>query len=166
MEPSDDRTQRASDADRDCVAEVLRAAAGDGRLSLAELQERLEALCAAKKYGELAPVVADLPVAHPHRRQPQPPARAGPDPAVLRRVAGGRPTSRSVKAVFGGVEVIVPEDVVAVGEGMGVFGAFDDQARDQTAAGGLADRTHRRQGGVRRGERPASAARLSPVTAG
>ncbi len=35
---------RASDSDRDRVAEVLREAAGDGRLTLEELQERLVVL--------------------------------------------------------------------------------------------------------------------------
>ena len=38
---------RASDADRERVAEVLRAAAGDGRLTLEELDERLDAVFAA-----------------------------------------------------------------------------------------------------------------------
>ena len=50
-ESRDDRTMRASDADRDRVAEQLRQAAGDGRLSIAELQDRLDALYAAKTHG-------------------------------------------------------------------------------------------------------------------
>jgi hypothetical protein len=53
--------QRASHDDRERVAEVLRVAAGDGRLSLEELEERLEGCFAARTYGELAPLVADLP---------------------------------------------------------------------------------------------------------
>lgn len=52
---------RASDADREAVAERLREAAGDGRLDLEELQERLDLAFAAKTYGELAPLTADLP---------------------------------------------------------------------------------------------------------
>ncbi|WP_211244470.1 DUF1707 SHOCT-like domain-containing protein [Actinospica robiniae] len=52
---------RASDTDRDHVAERLRAAAGHGRISLDELEERLEAVYAAKTYGELVPITADLP---------------------------------------------------------------------------------------------------------
>ncbi len=52
---------RISDADRHQVAEVLRQAAGDGRIDLAELDERLEATYAAKTYGELVPITVDLP---------------------------------------------------------------------------------------------------------
>lgn len=52
---------RISDADRHRVAEVLREAAGEGRLDLDELDERLEAAYAAKIYADLVPIVADLP---------------------------------------------------------------------------------------------------------
>jgi Domain of unknown function (DUF1707) len=52
---------RASHADRDLVAEQLRVAAGDGRLSPEELDERLELALTARTYAELAAVVADLP---------------------------------------------------------------------------------------------------------
>lgn len=54
---------RISDADRHKVAEVLRTAAGEGRIDLEELDERLEATYAAKTYAELVPITADLPVA-------------------------------------------------------------------------------------------------------
>jgi hypothetical protein len=53
---------RISDDDRHKVAEVLRKAAGEGRLELDELDERLEATFKAKTYGELVPITADLPV--------------------------------------------------------------------------------------------------------
>jgi hypothetical protein len=53
---------RISDDDRHKVAEVLRTAAGEGRLDLEELDERLEATFKAKTYGELVPITADLPV--------------------------------------------------------------------------------------------------------
>ncbi|HTB56138.1 MAG TPA: DUF1707 domain-containing protein, partial [Trebonia sp.] len=46
---------RASDADRERVAEVIRQAAGDGRLTMEELDERLDAVYAAKTYAELEP---------------------------------------------------------------------------------------------------------------
>ncbi len=52
---------RISDADRHQVAEVLRDAAGEGRLDLDELDERLEATYAAKVYADLVPIVVDLP---------------------------------------------------------------------------------------------------------
>ena len=57
----DPQGMRASDADRDRAAEVLREAAAEGRLSLEELNERLDLVYAAKTYAELAPVTADLP---------------------------------------------------------------------------------------------------------
>ncbi|MBO0777173.1 MAG: DUF1707 domain-containing protein [Actinobacteria bacterium] len=52
---------RASHQDRDRVVEVLRDAAGDGRLTAEELDERLEAALTARTYGELASLTADLP---------------------------------------------------------------------------------------------------------
>ena len=55
--------QRAGDADRDAVAAMLRIAAGEGRIDLSELEERLGQLNQAKTYGELDALVADLPAA-------------------------------------------------------------------------------------------------------
>ncbi|MFF0343611.1 DUF1707 domain-containing protein [Kribbella sp. NPDC004875] len=53
--------RRVSDLEREGVADVLREAAGEGRLSYAELEERLETLYASKTYGELVELTADLP---------------------------------------------------------------------------------------------------------
>jgi hypothetical protein len=52
---------RCSDKDRERVAEALREAAGDGRLTLSELEERLEATFKARTYGDLQPITRDLP---------------------------------------------------------------------------------------------------------
>lgn len=52
---------RASHADRDRVVDVLRVAAGDGRLTAAELDERLEAALSARTVSELTGLTADLP---------------------------------------------------------------------------------------------------------
>ncbi len=52
---------RASHADRDQAAELLRVAAGDGRLSPDELDDRLERALTARTYAELAALTADLP---------------------------------------------------------------------------------------------------------
>jgi len=52
---------RAADADREAIAERLRIAAGDGRIDLAELEDRLGQAYAAKTYGQLQVLVADLP---------------------------------------------------------------------------------------------------------
>jgi hypothetical protein len=53
--------------DRDRVVEVLRVAAGDGRLTAEELDERLEAALTARTLSELAVLTTDLPAvgAHP-----------------------------------------------------------------------------------------------------
>ncbi|MEU4404944.1 DUF1707 domain-containing protein [Streptosporangium sp. NPDC023963] len=52
---------RASHADRDVVIEQLRVAAGDGRLTLEELEERIERTQAARTYDDLRALTADLP---------------------------------------------------------------------------------------------------------
>ena len=59
----------ASDADRDRVAERLRTAAGEGRLTPAELEERLEGAFSARTDAELEPLVADLPTSRPVRER-------------------------------------------------------------------------------------------------
>ena len=62
-EPSRPAELRASHGDRDRVVELLRVAAGDGRLTAEELDERLEAALTARTYGELAALTTDLPAA-------------------------------------------------------------------------------------------------------
>jgi hypothetical protein len=57
----DKRNLRVSHEDRDQVAEQLRVAAGDGRLTADELDERLETALTARTYGELEVLLADLP---------------------------------------------------------------------------------------------------------
>jgi hypothetical protein len=52
---------RASDADRDRYATVLQEAYAQGWLSREEYDERLDACMRAKTYGDLQPLVADLP---------------------------------------------------------------------------------------------------------
>jgi hypothetical protein len=52
---------RASDAEREAAVARLRDAAGEGRLSLEELAERVEAADGARTRGDLAGRVADLP---------------------------------------------------------------------------------------------------------
>jgi hypothetical protein len=64
---------RASDADRERVAERLRTAAGEGRLTAEELEQRLERAFSARTEADLAPLVTDLP-----------PAVASPEPAAPR----------------------------------------------------------------------------------
>ncbi|GGK72061.1 DUF1707 SHOCT-like domain-containing protein [Mangrovihabitans endophyticus] len=52
---------RTSDTERERVATILRAAMTEGRLSLAEGEERMAAAYAATYRDELAPLTADLP---------------------------------------------------------------------------------------------------------
>ena len=80
MEPEPSRL-RISDDDRHAVAEVLRQAAGEGRIDIEELQERLEATYKAKTYGELVPITGDLPAGTTANPSPAPrlpaPAQGG-----------------------------------------------------------------------------------------
>jgi hypothetical protein len=71
---------RASDAERERVAEALRGHHVDGRLDTEELQERLERAYAARTTAELRPLLADLP----RDEAPRPRGRSfGPWPPAL-----------------------------------------------------------------------------------
>ena len=80
---------RASDAEREAVAERLRRAAVEGRLEPDELEERLHAALRARTHGDLARLVVDLPRQRvpPQRRRVQAPAHMGDVAAVALRVA-------------------------------------------------------------------------------
>ena len=73
MQPHDASQLRISDDDRHRVAEVLRHAAGEGRIDFEELDQRLEEAYAAKTYADLVPITADLPI-HPATQPSTPPA--------------------------------------------------------------------------------------------
>jgi hypothetical protein len=106
------RNLRASDADRERVANVLREAAGDGRLTMDELDERLDAVYAAKTYAELEPITHDLPDADTEQ-VPAPSSAARRDPARF----GGTPTSSGAVAILGGFtrkgDWVVPKEFTA-----------------------------------------------------
>src|SRR5579863_7901128 len=81
-DPSGAPALRASDADRDRVVEVLRAAVTDGRLDPAEFDERLGAALTARTFDALAPLTADLVAAAGSRRDlTLPPAQTTIQPA-------------------------------------------------------------------------------------
>jgi hypothetical protein len=65
MDSVDEQIQRdqmrAGDADRERVAEQLRSAHAEGRLDLAEYDSRVQQAWAARTYGELDQLTADLP---------------------------------------------------------------------------------------------------------
>ncbi|MFE6914219.1 DUF1707 SHOCT-like domain-containing protein [Streptomyces rubiginosohelvolus] len=52
---------RASDAERERIAELLREAVAEGRLDMDEFDQRLETAYKARTHGELEPLVQDLP---------------------------------------------------------------------------------------------------------
>jgi hypothetical protein len=56
-----DPNLRAADADRERIAERLRTSHAEGRLDLAEFQQRLERCYEAKTMGELGELITDLP---------------------------------------------------------------------------------------------------------
>ncbi|MDT9684687.1 DUF1707 domain-containing protein [Streptomyces sp. TRM76323] len=61
--PQSAPAMRASDADRDRVADILREALVEGRLDAEEHGERIDAVYRAKTLAELEPIVSDLPAA-------------------------------------------------------------------------------------------------------
>ncbi|GHE08870.1 DUF1707 SHOCT-like domain-containing protein [Klenkia taihuensis] len=91
---------RISDADRERAAQRLHTAMAEGRISFAELDERLTTVYAARYAEDLQPPLADLPPEHPPAPsglavvppatpttwQPAPPA--GPAPVVLKSGMG------------------------------------------------------------------------------
>jgi Domain of unknown function (DUF1707) len=62
MSESGHQELRASDAERERTADQLRHAAGEGRLTIEELDERLNAAYAARTRGELEQLVGDVAV--------------------------------------------------------------------------------------------------------
>jgi hypothetical protein len=99
-DPLPARELRASDADRERVAEVLRRAAGEGRIELAELDERLATVYAARTYGDLEPITRDLPTDGETPAPPVPAARTADVPERF----GGVPTSSGGFALMSGFE--------------------------------------------------------------
>lgn len=61
---------RASDADRDRIADILREALAEGRLTADEHAERVEGVLNAKTVGELEVFIQDLPAAHGRQASP------------------------------------------------------------------------------------------------
>lgn len=107
--PAPVKALRASHADRDAVVERLREAAGEGRLELDELEERVEAALRSRTYEELAPLTADLPAVPGQQGPPGP----QPDPSAPALVLRG-----SVHGQERAGRWVVPARIVAHG-GMG-----------------------------------------------
>ena len=85
------RTVRIGDRERDAVVSVLQQAHADGRLDMAELDDRLDAAMRARTYADLEPLVVDLsenpimPKPTPVRSSllPSSPGYSGEDPLRL-----------------------------------------------------------------------------------
>lgn len=119
---------RVSDADRHRVAELLREAAGEGRIDLDELDERLEAAYAAKTYGDLVPITSDLPVRQgetplpPVVRRQAPPATVGHQTSLAimsdctRRGPWVVPERHTAFALMGGVTLDLREATFTAAE--------------------------------------------------
>ena len=124
---------RASDSDRDRVADQLREALAEGRLSAEEHAERLDAVYQAKTYAELAPIVHDLPATGgigppegapgasggPIVRDDLPPPHAG-TPNIVAIFGGAKRSGRwlvepstNVVAVFSGIELDLRQAVLS-----------------------------------------------------
>jgi hypothetical protein len=119
--PADHSLMRVSDGDRERAAGVLREAAGHGRITMDELDERLELAYAAKTYADLAAVTRDLPG----------PAQApsAVQPAVAGRI-GGAPRSKFSVAIMSGARRtgrwVVPRTYV----GVAVMGGIELDLRE------------------------------------
>lgn len=128
---------RISDDDRHRVAEFLRESAGEGRIDVEELDERLGQAYAAKVYADLVPIVADLPGSSPVvpvHRSTAAPRQAGhlgqvgsvPERRFETSIAIMSGSSRkgvwevgashAALALMGGVELDLREAVFATGE--------------------------------------------------
>ena len=112
---------RVSDSDRERAADVLREAAGHGRITLDELDERLALAYAAKTYADLTAVTRDLPG----------PAQApsAVQPAMAGRI-GGTPRSKFSVAIMSGARRmgrwVVPRNYV----GVAVMGGIELDLRE------------------------------------
>lgn len=83
-----DPSVRASDADREAAADRLRDAHAEGRLTLAEFDERIDRTLAAKTLGDLVVVTQDLPAVAGSLEAPTPAPVPAPPYAGRRHVRG------------------------------------------------------------------------------
>jgi hypothetical protein len=97
---------RASDADRERVAERLRDALAEGRLDMDEFQERLDVVYRAKTYGELEPVTRDLPApgGHPVSMVKRSAPTSAAETDWSSRITGGQGSSDRGIAVMAGFQ--------------------------------------------------------------
>lgn len=161
---------RASDAERHVTAQILQQAFSEGRLTLAEFDDRTTEAYQARFQADLTPLTADLSPSRRHDSGPQvtpvtagPPVNrvtGGPGPSTSLAVMSGCdrngewtvPAEHTAVAVMGGValdlteatlesrettiraivfwggmEIVVPDDIHVVVDGLGIMGGFAEQ---------------------------------------
>ena len=151
---------KASDADRDRVAALLREHLVAGRLTLDEFSERVDAAHAARTVAELEQLTRDLPTARapgeaqaPRRRPTRWSVavmsgvarrsrwRISERTAAIAVMGGCELDLRNAEiegaeieitaiAVMGGVEIVVPEGVDVEITGLAIVGAKEDRVKD------------------------------------
>jgi hypothetical protein len=131
---------RASNADREAVAQKLQSAMAEGRLTVNALQERLDVVYASKTLAELEPVTWDLP-GHtdlvpktPVLPQPLVPAPTGTPGTGLARVVGATPTSTVAIGVMSGATRNGPWVVPVQFTALAVMGGVDIDLTDASFA--------------------------------
>ena len=108
---------RASDAERERTIELLRVAAGEGRLTFEELSDRVEVAGGAATRSELDSVIADLPAPATVSRETVVPTRNSALFGDLRRSGGWRvPASSRWESLFGDVVLDLREAQVGEAE--------------------------------------------------
>jgi hypothetical protein len=160
---------RASNSDRERVAQILHNALAEGRITVPELEERLDTVYAAKTITELEPPIADLPGVSASTAVQPAAARAvdtriGGIPGSQTSIAvmsgasrkgnwvvppqhntfafwGGvdidlryarfaeRHSTITAVAIMGGIDIVVPDDIIVDVNGIGFMGAFETQDR-------------------------------------
>ncbi|WP_433437341.1 DUF1707 SHOCT-like domain-containing protein [Nonomuraea sp. CA-141351] len=106
---------RASDADRDRVAAILREHAAQGRITMDEFNERLEQLYTSKTYGELAKLTSDLPdvdLRHPPAKVSKSPERRGGMHPGMKAAWGAWATASGINWVIWLIVSITAEHVI------------------------------------------------------
>jgi hypothetical protein len=118
---------RASDSDRERVAQILHQAMGEGRIDMHELEERLDTVYSAKTLADLEPVVADLPGVN--TAEVLKPAASTPVIRPEGRI-GGQPGSAASVAVMSGASRKGNWVVPAQHNSFAFWGGVDIDLRD------------------------------------
>ena len=146
---------RVSDADRDVVIELLKDRTADGTLTLDEFAERVDGALASRTRGALDAVTADLPGVPPGNRRTSTHNviavmagagrkgrwRCGSRVTVVAVMGGCHLDFRGAEidadevhvtavAVMGGIDIVVPEGIDVVLDGLPIMGGKSAQLKD------------------------------------